>query len=188
VLAHLPRRREPRVATLTVNYRTPAEVMEVAARVLAAAAPEMAPPVAVRRAGVAPVFEPVEPVDLVAAAADAARSEAAEVSPGKVAVVAPAPLLPALAAVLGPDVARAGAEPGVLDAPVALLSLDMAKGLEFDSVVVVEPARVVRESPQGLRALYVAVTRTTRRLRVVHAEPLPRAVAAPAEDVSAPVT
>ncbi len=76
------------------------------------------------------------------------------------------------------DLARAGADAAVLDAPVAVLSLDSAKGLEFDSVVVVEPARVAAESPQGLRALYVALTRTTRRLRVVHAEPLPGALAA----------
>jgi DNA helicase IV len=51
-----------------------------------------------------------------------------------------------------------------------------AKGLEFDSVIVVEPARLVEESPQGLRALYVALTRTTRRLALVHAEPLPEAL------------
>jgi DNA helicase IV len=83
-----------------------------------------------------------------------------------------------VAAAIGPDLARAGAEGAVLDAPVAVLSLDSAKGLEFDSVIVVEPARVAAESPQGLRALYVALTRTTRRLRVVHAEPLPEALAA----------
>jgi len=47
------------------------------------------------------------------------------------------------------------------------------KGLEFDGVVVVEPARIVAESPQGLRALYVALTRATQRLTVVHADPLP---------------
>jgi DNA helicase IV len=51
--------------------------------------------------------------------------------------------------------------------------VDLANGLEFDAVVVVEPAAVVEESPQGLRALYVAVTRPTRRLAVVHERPLP---------------
>jgi hypothetical protein len=45
--------------------------------------------------------------------------------------------------------------------------------LEFDSVVVVEPAGLVAEGAQGLRSLYVALTRPTRRLAVVHAAPLP---------------
>jgi DNA helicase IV len=49
----------------------------------------------------------------------------------------------------------------------------LVKGLELDSVVVVEPARIVADEAQGLRALYVALTRSTRRLTVVHAEPLP---------------
>ena len=178
VLGRLPRRRDPRVAELTVNYRTPAEVMDLAARVLAEVAPEMTPPVPVRGAGVEPVFEAVPAENLTTAAAAAARSESAEVGAGKVAVIAPEGLTGALAAAIGPDLARAGTDAAVLDAPVAVLSLDSAKGLEFDSVVVVEPARVAAESPQGLRALYVALTRTTRRLRVVHAEPLPGALSA----------
>ncbi|MFN2606676.1 MAG: UvrD-helicase domain-containing protein [Acidimicrobiales bacterium] len=177
VVAQLPRRRDVRIATLTVNYRTPAEVMDLAAGVLAVAAPDMVPPTAVRRAGVDPVFTPTGGADLVAVAAHAARAESAEVAPGKVGVVAPAALLPALARSLGPDLARAGTDAAVLDAPVALLAPQTAKGLEFDAVVVVEPARIVAESPHGLRALYVALTRTTRRLRVVHAEPLPPALA-----------
>jgi len=99
------------------------------------------------------------------------------VGSGKVAVVAPAALLGGLAGALGPDLARTGADAAVLDAKVAVLAPEMAKGLEFDSVVVVEPARVVAESPQGLRALYVALTRTTRRLCVISSEPLPRSMA-----------
>ena len=62
---------------------------------------------------------------------------------------------------------------GALDTPVSLLALGDAKGLEFDSVVVVEPALIVAQPPEGLRALYVAVTRCTRRLAIVHREPLP---------------
>ncbi len=178
VVAPLPRRRDLRVATLTVNYRTPGEVMEVAARVLAAAAPDITPPVPVRHAGVRPVFSAVGADDLIADTARAARDEVAEVAPGQVGVIAPAGLLADLARALGPEVARTGTDAGVLDAPVALLAPEMAKGLEFDAVVVVEPARVVAESPQGLRALYVALTRTTRRLRVVHADALPPSLAA----------
>ncbi len=177
VVAHLPRRRDPRVVRLTVNYRTPAEVMKVAARILAEAAPELTPPVPVRRSGVAPVFSRVGADDLVAEAAAAVRDEIEHVTPGKVGVVAPAALLGALAASVGPALAAAGTDAAVLDAPAAVLPLATAKGLEFDSVVVVEPAAVAAESPQGLRALYVAVTRTTQRLRVVHAQELPAALA-----------
>ena len=62
---------------------------------------------------------------------------------------------------------------GALDTQVSLLALGDAKGLEFDSVVVVEPAGIVAQSPSGMRALYVALTRCTRRLAIVHREPLP---------------
>jgi hypothetical protein len=99
----------------------------------------------------------------------------AEVGEGKVGVITPARLVDTLAAVL-----PAGAAGGdLLDAPVALLGIPQAKGLEFDSVVVVEPAAIVAEGADGrdrragLRALYMALTRTTRRLHLVHAEPLP---------------
>jgi DNA helicase IV len=177
VVAQLPRRRELRVATLTVNYRTPAEVMDLASSVLASVAPDVTPPVAVRRADVDPVFSAAGGRDLVSVAAAAARAESAAVAPGKVGVVAPPALLGPLAEMLGPDLARTGNDASVLDARVALLAPETAKGLEFDSVVVVEPARLVADSPQGLRALYVALTRTTRRLHVVHAEPLPPALA-----------
>jgi hypothetical protein len=64
-----------------------------------------------------------------------------------------------------------------LDERLTLLTVDDAKGLEFDSVTVVEPSRIVAESPQGLRALYVAFTRATQRLTIVHADPLPAALA-----------
>jgi superfamily I DNA/RNA helicase len=110
-----------------------------------------------------------------AAATAAAERERTAIVEGKVGVIAPAALVDALAAVL-PAEARG---PDVLDAPVALLAMPQAKGLEFDSVVVVEPAGIVSEGADGrdrrvgLRALYMALTRTTRRLHVVHAERLP---------------
>jgi len=187
VVAQLPRRRELRVAALTVNYRTPAEVMELAARVLAEAAPDVVAPTAVRQSGVDPVFSRADPDDLVIASVRATLHEVDEVGQGKVAVVASSALLTELAAALGPDLARTGDDAGVLDARVAVLAPEMAKGLEFDSVVVVEPARLVAESPQGLRALYVALTRTTRRLHVVHSEALPTALVA-GGDPGAPTT
>jgi DNA helicase IV len=65
-----------------------------------------------------------------------------------------------------------------LEAPVSVLTVAQAKGLEFDSVVLLDPAAIVAESPHGLNDLYVALTRTTRRLCVVHPGELPEVLAA----------
>jgi DNA helicase IV len=61
------------------------------------------------------------------------------------------------------------------DSRVAVLTAREAKGMEFDHVIVVEPAQIVEEAVegQGLRELYVALTRPTTTLVVVHARPLP---------------
>jgi superfamily I DNA/RNA helicase len=64
--------------------------------------------------------------------------------------------------------AAAGAGPAALDAPVAVLTVADAKGLEFDTVLVVEPGEILAESPRGPSDLYVALTRATRRLGVIH--------------------
>jgi len=105
VLAQLPARAASQVVTLTINYRTPAEIMDVAHRVLAAGAPGVEPTRAVRRTGEPPRFEAVPSGELVAAAA--ART-AAEARPGTVAVIAPHDLHDALVAELGWRLARAG--------------------------------------------------------------------------------
>jgi DNA helicase IV len=176
VIAHLPHRRRARVAELSVNYRTPAEVMELAARVLAAAAPALEPPRAVRATEEQPLVTRAAGRGraLLDAAVAVALAEEAAVAGGRVAVIAPDGSVPALREALGlPSTGGAG----LLDQPVAVYSVDEAKGLEFDSVVVVEPAEVVGERRNGLRALYVALTRTTRRLHLVHAEPLPAPLA-----------
>jgi DNA helicase IV len=97
---------------------------------------------------------------------------------GRVAVLAPAARVAELRARLLPVVAsapRAGdaAAADELDAPVVVLPVSAAKGLEFDAVVLVEPAELLAESPRGLNDLYVSLTRATQRLTVVHAAPLP---------------
>jgi DNA helicase IV len=174
VLEHLPARSEARIVELTVNYRTPGEIMDMATRLLPAAAPGVRPPRSVRHTGEGPVFVQAGE-DLTARVADVVRGLAAQ--RGTVAVIAP----PSLSDAVGRALSEAGIDYGEpsrtgLDADVTLLPLATAKGLEFDSVVVVEPARIVREAPQGLRALFVALTRPTRSLSVVHAEPLPGAL------------
>jgi superfamily I DNA/RNA helicase len=115
------------------------------------------------------------PGNLATAVAEAAGDEHARMPDGKVAVLVPPTLLAAVReSVAGaiPEAALTGG-PAALDAPVAVLSVAQAKGLEFDSVLVVEPAALLADSPRGLNDLYVALTRTTGRLGLVHAQPLP---------------
>ncbi|MFD6036311.1 HelD family protein [Streptomyces griseoincarnatus] len=149
---------------LGVNYRTPAEVMEVAAAVVRDAHPGFEPPSSVRATGVKPWARAA--ADLPAATAEAVE----ELTPaeGRLAVIAPRELHRALAARL--DGVTAGAEPD-LTHQVVLLDPRQAKGLEFDSVLVVEPDRY------GTSDLYVALTRATQRLGVLHTEPLPEPLA-----------
>jgi superfamily I DNA/RNA helicase len=173
VLANVPVRVPPRRVTLTVNYRTPAEIMEVANRLLPAAAPGVEPARPVRSTGAVPEVEAVGAGDLAAAAARAARDALA--IGGTVAVIAPfglhVPLTDALR-----DRGAVADSVEAIDAPIAVLSPLDAKGLEFDHVIVVEPAQLVSPDAAGLRLLYVVLTRATRRLVVVHAEPLPEAL------------
>jgi hypothetical protein len=176
VLAHLPTRRGARVTELTVNYRTPLEIMTMAGRVLAHAAPDLRAPDSVRASGDDPVIFPTS-TNVAAAAASAIRDELAAVGDGTISVIVP----PSLHGAVADGLTAAGLEFGEasrrgLDAQVTLVPIGVVKGLEFDGVVVVEPARIVAESPQGLRALYVALTRATQRLTIVHGEPLPSAL------------
>jgi DNA helicase IV len=93
---------------------------------------------------------------------------------GSVGVLVPSALLADVrSALAGEGIVGGEVGAGALDTQVSLLALGDAKGLEFDSVVVVEPAGIVAQSPSGMRALYVALTRCTRRLAIVHREPLP---------------
>jgi DNA helicase IV len=178
VLEHLPTGRDgAQVTELSVNYRTPAEVMRLAARVLEAAAPGMAAPSSVRETGVDPAIIQVAASELAYEVARAARRLQEELGNGTVAIISP----PAMVESLGHDLRAAEVpfgEPAThgLDAPITLVSVDVVKGLEFDGVVVVEPARIVSEAPQGLRALFVALTRPTQRLTIVHAEALPKSL------------
>jgi len=179
VTAHLPGQRPARLVSLTVSYRTPAEVVELAGRLLAEAAPGLRPPTPVRRTGVAPRFRRAERHLLAEAVAAVANEMKDEVAPGTAAVLAPASLVADLAVALdAAGVEAADPRQDGLGAPLSLLPADLANGLEFDAVVVVEPAAIAEESPQGLRALYVALTRPTRRLALVHARPLPDALRA----------
>lgn len=145
-LGSRPRRR----FTLTVNYRNPAEIAELAAKVLALAMPGMESPAAVRSTGVVPRFEPVRGGGLAATVREEAARLLAEVD-GTVGVV--------VAMNRRAQAREWLAELG--ERAVALGSLE-AKGLEYDATVVVSPAEIADESPAGLRVLYVALTRATQ--------------------------
>ncbi|MEU9993376.1 ATP-dependent DNA helicase [Streptomyces sp. NPDC048045] len=148
---------------LGVNYRTPAEIMELAAAVVRAENPSFEPPSSVRSTGVRPWVRATD--DLPGAVAEAVG----ELTPaeGRLAVIAPRHLHRRLAARL--DGVRAGAEPD-LSRSVVLLDPRQSKGLEFDSVLVVEPGLY------GTSDLYVALTRATQRLGVLHTGALPDAL------------
>ncbi|MEV8538589.1 UvrD-helicase domain-containing protein [Streptomyces sp. NPDC051572] len=168
-LGSRPRRR----FTLTVNYRNPAEIAELAAKVLALAMPGSESPSAVRSTGVKPRFVATNNGHSVAtnnghsavvrnALSESVRAEAAR-------------LLDQVDGTVGVVVAMNRREEarrwltGLGDRVVALGSLE-AKGLEYDATVVVSPAEIADESPAGLRVLYVALTRATQQLTVVSAE------------------
>lgn len=171
VLSHLATHDRPRRVDLTVNYRTPAEIMDLANRLLAVAAPDIPPTRSVRATGEQPRFRRVD--DVVAAAAVTAREFSTR--RGTTAVIAPDEFQDAIVDALR-DVGAVANGPDALDARIGVFDALDAKGLEFDHVVVVEPARLVPADRAGLRTLYVTLTRATQTLEVVHSDPLPEAL------------
>ena len=178
---------EHRVRELTLSYRIPAPNLELANKVLAVAAPELAPPKAVRSVGSPPRVVEVagQPVasaqSLVEKAVSMVLEESEALGGGSVAVIAPASLIEMVdesLRVKGVDYGRATTASrnvsGPLHPKIALVPVQLVKGLELDGTVVIEPASILDEEPQGLRALFVALTRSTKRLAIVHARPLPR--------------
>ncbi|GGT14741.1 HelD family protein [Streptomyces chromofuscus] len=161
-----PRRR----FRLTVNYRNPAEIAELASKVLALAMPGSASPTAVRSTGVEPRFVTTHKEHVVTA--DAEHGPEVREDLGRTVREEAARLLERVDGTVGVVVAMNRREEarrwlaGLGDRVVALGSLE-AKGLEYDATVVVSPAEIADESPAGLRVLYVALTRATQQLTIV---------------------
>jgi len=173
VIEHLPERPH-RLAELTVGYRLPAPTMTLAAKVLAEAVPGLKPPVAVRQQGDPPRIVSAATGQLHQAVLEAIRHEQVAVGAGNVAVIATGSMVDDLSAAL----TEAGVEHGLtyhgaLERPVSIIAVSMVKGLEIDSAIVVEPARILSDEPQPFKSLYVAVTRATRRLTIAHTGELP---------------
>jgi DNA helicase IV len=140
--------------SLSVNYRTPAEIMTVAAALLAEFAPGVAPPESVRACGVEPWSSRVTDDELSGAIEEFVSDEATREG---------------TSVVIGPP-----GVPGTVPA-------SQTKGLEFDAVLVVEPERIIASGPRGTAELYVALTRATQRLGILHVGPLPGALTGLAE-------
>jgi DNA helicase IV len=162
---------------LDTGYRVPRQILDFASRLLAQIAPGLSPASSVRQDPGALMIRELAPgeVDesLAAACAEALTR------PGSAAVIAADDQIPAVAAVL----AAAGVPHAMLEGAAAgdritLVPVTLAKGLEFDQVIVLEPEHIAAAESRGLHRLYVALTRAVSRLTVLHAKPLPEALAA----------
>lgn len=185
VLEVLEPRREPARVDLTVSYRTPEEVLNFAQPTLKAASPDLEAPKPVRRAGSDPTVEVVAPSQFATTLSAAVKRECENVHPGRVAVIVTSTRVEEVVAIL--NSAGLGAidprelESKGLSADLVVLAAEGANGLEFDATVVVEPGEIARRgsgatkaiTSRGLRTLYVAMTRPTRRLAIVASGELP---------------
>jgi hypothetical protein len=177
VLAHLGRP-DGRIEELGRGYRVPAQVIDYAARLLPQIAPGLSSPSSFRQSADAlriTATTPAEMTETIVKSAAAALDEE-----GSVGLIAADGNIPALRKALSDS----GLEHTVLgvdgasmdDTRLTLIPVTLAKGLEFDTVLVVEPARIVEAEERGVQRLYVALTRAVSTLHVIHAEPLPEAL------------
>jgi DNA helicase IV len=172
------------VRELSVGYRVPRQILDYASTLLAVIAPELRPASSLRADPGALDLTRVPAASLSGALVTACRQACAQ--PGSVAVIAADPQVPELGRVLD----RAGLAYGApgTDAALTLVPVTLAKGLEYDHVIVVEPARIASAEARGLQRLYVALTRAVSRLTVVHSEPLPEPLPAMAAPSAAPAS
>jgi DNA helicase IV len=158
---------------LSLNYRTPAQIMDVAADVLREIDRELKPPAAVREGLSRPWSLPVAPGELLDVLPGLVKDELAQ-GGGRLAVIAPQSRLNELGSLLRPlDTYTFADEPQALAASAVVLTVPQSKGLEFDSVLIVAPEEILTESGNGVRDLYVALTRATQRLGIVYTGELP---------------
>ncbi|MFN8073972.1 MAG: AAA family ATPase [Kineosporiaceae bacterium] len=156
-----------RVEELSINYRTPGRIMRVAAAVAEAAGVRVRPPASAREGDWDVERVRVPGSGWASAAVEAVRAHDALLPGGRFAVVVPRSGAAGLAAAI-----EAGLE-GELASRTAVHSTDDVKGLEFDAVVVCDPAAMLADGARGANDLYVALTRPTQRLTVLHAGDLP---------------
>ena len=174
VLRYLPEHKPSRVIGLSVGYRIPAQIMSLANQVMLAATPTLRAPTSVRQSDELPEFVRSKPDRLFTDVAEATHRLTNDITDGTIAVVAPDSMVERVSQTLdSAGIAHARATRTGLELGVTVVPVSVVKGLELDGVVVVEPANIVAEEQQGLRALYVALTRSTRRLTIVYSGTLP---------------
>ena len=174
ILHLLPQKRPARRTELTLGYRLPEPIVKLAARVLRHAAPDIAPPRSVREDGAEPSIRRAPPGGLAAEVVATTLDERAAVDPGQVAVIVPPSVIDEVCdALAAAEIPFGRATRNGLEHRVTVVEVGMVKGLEVDAAIVVEPYLMVDEEAQGNRALYVALTRATKRLAVVHEHDLP---------------
>ena len=167
----------PSFAELTIGYRVPQPIMGFAAACLPPEMADLVPPRAARPGGEPPRIvrlPAAEPETLAAAVVAAVRSELGHVGAGNLAVICADEQVAELSGSLtATGVAHGVADRRALSMQVSVCSARTLKGLEVDAAVVVEPRRIAASSAVGMRLLYVALSRATRRLTVITGEPLP---------------
>jgi DNA helicase IV len=176
LLGHLGKP-EAALEVLTTGYRVPRQILDFASRLLGQIAPELAPASSVRQDPGSLVVSAVAGAQLAAALSAACADALAR--PGSIAVITADADTADIAAVL----ARSALPHAILDGDsevgqLVVVPVSLAKGLEFDHVIVVEPARIAAAEARGLQRLYVALTRAVSRLTVLHSEPLPASLGA----------
>jgi DNA helicase IV len=179
LLSHLGKP-DARLSVLDHGFRVPAQIIEYASRLLPDIAPGLAAPTSVRQATGALTITATTVEDLPEAILRVCRQcLTGEGSTGLIAADADISLLCEGVRTAGLAAALLGQDEAALESSrLVCVPASLAKGLEFDGVVVVEPSRIVAAEPRGLRRLYVALTRAVSALHVVHAEPLPTALRA----------
>lgn len=174
VLAHLGRP-DGQIEELTRGYRVPAQVIDYAARLLPHIAPELRGPASYRQSAGALQITRIASAEMIdAVLGSCARALAEAGSVGLIAADSDIPELHRILTENGLQHTLLGADESSID-PVrlSLVPVTLAKGLEFDTVVVVEPSRIAESEERGLQRLYVALTRAVSNLRIIHAERLP---------------
>ena len=171
MLGHLGKS-EATLEILTTGYRVPRQILDFASKLLAEIAPELAPAMSIRQDPGSLEITQLPAGDLATALSDACAE--ALTRPGSVAVITADAQTAEISGVL----TKAGLPHAVLDgeagdSQLVIVPVTIAKGLEFDHVIVVEPGRIAAAEARGLQRLYVALTRAVSRLTVLHTEPLP---------------
>lgn len=176
VLQHLPSRKEPRVVGLSVGYRIPSQIMELADKVMLAATPGLRAPRSVRDGDELPVITSA-PSQKEMFDAVIERSKELSTRDGRAAIICADDMVEDMSAALtAANMKHGRAQAAGLDQGLSIVPASLAKGLELDDTIVVEPAAIVADDAQGLRLLYVTLTRSTRSLTVVHHQALPDAM------------